>query len=72
LWQKTVGQEIMNKEIEKIDGYISGDTINLNVQNIDEFKELIAQIKEKEKELNELVFKLSRFDLKIKLNITKD
>ena len=62
----------MNKEIEKIDGYISGNTINLNVQNIEEFKELIAQIKEKEKELNELVFKLSRFDLKIKLNITKD
>lgn len=62
----------MKKEIEKIDGYISGDTINLNVQNIDEFKELIVQIKEKEKELNELVFKLSRFDLKIKLNITKD
>lgn len=62
----------MNKEIEQIDGYISGDTINLNVQNINEFKVLIAQIKEKEKELNELVFKLSRFDLKIKLNITKD
>lgn len=62
----------MNKEIKQIDGYISGDTINLNVQNIDEFKILISQIKEKEKELNELVFKLSRFDLKIKLNITKD
>ena len=62
----------MNKEIEQIDGYISGDTINLNVQNINEFKVLIAQIKEKEKELNELVFKLYRFNLKIKLNISKD
>lgn len=62
----------MNKEIEKIDGYISGNTINLNVQNIEEFRVLIAQIKEKEKELNDLVLKLYRFDLKIKLSITKD
>ena len=55
---------------KSIDGYISNDTINLNVQNLEEFKELILEIREKEKELNDLVTKLYRFDLKIKLNIT--
>ena len=46
---------------------------NTGIVTIKSEKDLeIAQIKEKEKELNELVFKLSRFDLKIKLNITKD
>lgn len=62
----------MGNEIKKIDGYISGDTINLNVQNLDEFRNLVTQIKEKEKELNDLVSQLYRFDLKIKLNTTKD
>ncbi len=60
------------QKTKDIDGYITGDTINLSVQNVDELKNLIFKIQEKEKELNELVFKLYRFNLKIKLNITSD
>ena len=60
------------QKIKSIDGYISNDTINLSVQNVDELKELISKIQVKEKELNELVSKLYRFNLKIRLSITSD
>lgn len=56
--------------VNEISGYISQDTMYINVENLQEFNSLIEEIKAKEKELNSLVYKLSRFDLKIKLSIS--
>ena len=49
-----------------LNGYITNDILNVSVENLGELKELIDDIKEKEKALQEAVQKLSRFDLKIK------
>ena len=59
-----------NGIVNEINGYISQDTMHLNVENLHEFNNLIEEIKAKEKELNNLINKLAKFDLKIKLSVS--
>lgn len=53
---------------KKINGYITNDTLNISIDNLGELKDLVDDVKEKEKALQEAVQKLSRFDLKIKFD----
>lgn len=45
--------------------YFSQSTLEIGVQNLGDLKELIANVVAKENELQEAVFKLSRYYLKI-------
>ncbi|MHC1735215.1 MAG: hypothetical protein AB9921_06035 [Erysipelotrichaceae bacterium] len=51
--------------MEKLSGYISGSTLNLSVDNIQEFKKLLDEVIEKQEALNNVVQKLNRFNLRI-------
>lgn len=55
-------------EGNKLNGYITNDTLNISVDNLGELKKLIDDVKEKEKALQDAVHKLSSFDLKIKFD----